>query len=145
MGKTKTTCSDIRKKNWKTLCKYHLPITSNDDRELFFCRGSAVDDLAILEGEGHAAIGVDRGVVQQACPETIAEGGHLILLLLQELQEILHCSFPRLHVADVVGDLAVLLLGCVEALTQVVEAFLVGNCCFTIILIAGTKAASLDR
>ena len=33
--------------------------------------------------------------------------------------------FPRLHVADAVGDLAVLLLGCVEALTQVVEAFLV--------------------
>ena len=37
-----------------------------DDREFFFSVLSAVDGLAVFEGEGHAAIGVDGSVVQQA-------------------------------------------------------------------------------
>ena len=44
---------------------------------------SAVYGLAVFEGEGHAAIGVDSGVIQQASPEAVAEHGDLAFLLLE--------------------------------------------------------------
>jgi len=46
---------------------------------------SGVDGLPDFEVEGHPAIGVDGGVVQQACPEAFPESGDLAVLLLQEL------------------------------------------------------------
>lgn len=86
---------------------------------------SAVDGLTVLEGKGHLAIGVDRGVIQQACPEAVTEHRDFIFLLLQEPQKVYHFALAGFHVADPVADLAVFLLDGVKALAQIVEAFLV--------------------
>lgn len=86
--------------------------------------GSGVDGLPDLEGEGHPAIGVDGDVVQQACPEAVPEGGDLAVLLLQELQGILHLGLSGLLVADLLGYLFMLGLGSVKPAVQGIEALL---------------------
>ena len=104
-----------------------LPATGLNRRSgaCFLLVRLAVDGLIGLEREGHPAIGVDGGVVQQACPEAFAEFGDLAVLLLQELQGILHFGLPGLLVADLPGDFFVLDLGSVKPAAQGIEAFLV--------------------
>jgi len=52
--------------------------------------GSALEGEVVFEGEHQAAIRVGRGVVQQAAPERFAEGGDLVVLLLQNPEIVLH-------------------------------------------------------
>ena len=61
--------------------------------------GSALEGRAVFEGEGQAAIRVSRGVVQQAAPELLAEGGDLAVLLLENPEEVLHRAAPVEDVA----------------------------------------------
>ena len=61
--------------------------------------GSALEGGAVFEGEGQAAIRVGRGVVQQAAPELLAEGGDLAVLLLENPEEVLHRAAPVEDVA----------------------------------------------
>ena len=61
--------------------------------------GSALEGGAVFEGEGQAAIRVSRGVVQQAAPELLAEGGDLAVLLLENPEEVLHRAAPVEDVA----------------------------------------------
>ena len=49
---------------------------------------SALEGRAVFEGEGHAAIRVGCGVVQQAAPELFAEGGDLAVLLFQDSEDL---------------------------------------------------------
>jgi len=56
--------------------------------------GSALEGGAVFEGEGQAAIRVGCGVVQQAAPELFAEGADLAVLLLQDVEEVLHRAAP---------------------------------------------------
>ena len=87
--------------------------------------GSALEGGAVFEGEGQAAIRVGRGVIQQAAPELFAEGGDLAILLLQNPEEVLHCTAPVKDVADLLGDLILLGLCLLELLAEGIEALLV--------------------
>ena len=66
--------------------------------------GSALKGRAVFEGERQAAIRVGRGVVQQATPELLAEGGDLAVLLFQNPEEVLHRAAPVSDVADLLCD-----------------------------------------
>ena len=87
--------------------------------------GSVVDGLAGLEGEGHPAIGVDGGVVQQACPYAFPEFSDFAVLLLQELQGILHFGLIGLFVGYLLSWNLMHYLGDFKPLAQDIEALLV--------------------
>ena len=87
--------------------------------------GSALEGGAVFEGEGQAAIRVGCGVVQQAAPELFAEGADLAVLLLQDVEEVLHRAAPVEDVADPLGDRVLLGLGVLELLAEGIEALFV--------------------
>ena len=83
-----------------------------------FLSGSALDGGAGSDGEGQAAIRLGRGVVQQAAPEILVEGGDLAVLLFQNPEEVLHRATPISDVADLLRDCILLALGLSEDLTE---------------------------
>ena len=87
--------------------------------------GSALEGGAVFEGEGQAAIRVSRGVVQQAAPELLAEGGDLAVLLLENPEEVLHRAAPVPDIADLLCDCILLGLGLLELLADGLEALVV--------------------
>ena len=87
--------------------------------------GSAFEGGAVFEGEGQAAIRVSRGVVQQAAPELLAEGGDLAVLLLENPEEVLHRAAPVPDIADLLCDCILLGLGLFELLADGLEALVV--------------------
>ena len=87
--------------------------------------GSALEGGAIFEGEVQAAIRVGRGVVQQAAPELLVEGGDLAVLLFQNPEEVLHRAAPVSDVADLLCDRILLGLGVLEFLAEGIEALVV--------------------
>ena len=86
---------------------------------------SALKGGAVFEGEGQAAIRVGCGVVQQAAPELLVEGGDLAVLLFQNPEEVLHRAAPAPNVADLLCDLILLGLGLLEFLAEGLEALVV--------------------
>ena len=87
--------------------------------------GSALEGGAVFEGEGQATICVGRGVVQQAAPELLAEGGDLAVLLFQNPEEVLHRAAPVPDVTDLLSDCVLLGLGLLELLAECIEALVV--------------------
>ena len=87
--------------------------------------GSALEGGAVFEGEGQAAIRIGCGVVQQAAPELLAEGGDLAVLLLQNAEEVLHRSAPVEDFADLLCDCFLLGLGLFELLAEGIEVLVV--------------------
>ena len=88
---------------------------------------SALEGRAVFEGEGQAAIRVGRGIIQQAAPELLTEGGDLAVLLFQNPEEVLHCAAPVPDVADLLCDRILLGFGLFELLAEGIEALVVSE------------------